>query len=684
MGRKVKSAAKVVSNKTGVKRYPAVAVAAALLAVCLSGCGAKQATTQQTMIQGDLQEQQENGQNDDVMRSRPLSQTDYALAQAPVGDSKNLYRFRLAPEGEVVEIFFIGEYQDDMLAVYQLEDGRNYIAKINPFTMMTEIQTELPNGMYFDGGIHVMPDGMVAVCNQMNGEIYLMNESLLEYDRILLEQTDVWISYISKDLNQIFYEDYGSNTICVYNHESGESLIIYENDDPENKYGSLLGVYEADNCVLIGETDMAAGGSSCKLVRVDTGETVQSYTADVRNLKVEGDSYMAYCDVDGLTEIVFGDVNKNEPQTLAFADYSEYGCRYVDVENKIAVSQTERFAAGERQAALNVYCFDTGLRQYELNIPLSDTEFIFNYAVYLKNKGIVLFGIWNGSDAGEIYVWDLLAEQSVSEDEHYYVHKWQGENPADEEELEQLRAQAQEIGERYGVEIYIGDDVKECPTDIYEYMITDNVVRIEQSLSILDRALARYPDGMLAQLDDDYGSILRIYLAGEILPIDDTAIDTAVGVQNTMPDDTHLVLNINSVYDYESTIYHEIFHAIEKYLDMTDTAWIDAEVWDSYNPSDFSYDYDYIVNQDSFDFTYVVGGVEQEEQACFIDIYSKSFPDEDRARIMEYAMMEEKLRTGYFDYEAIRNKLIYISGQIRAGFDTTGWPEVTDWEVWIQ
>lgn len=658
----------MVKNQNGRYRY--IFLFLVLLVISLTGCReGKQEVTQGT--ESGIEQVE-----DDV---KPISQTDYLLAQNPVGDSGNLYKLRLVPEEGFVIILYIGEYKDDILTVYQIENGKNYIARFNPFTMVQEARTELPEGMYVEEGVYVMPDGSVAVCNQMSGQVYLMDEELLEYDRISVGQTEAWVSYISQDLKHIFYMDY--DAVYSYNTETEDKVTLYENNDSENKYGSLLGVYEEDNCALIEE--MEDGNSVCRLIRSDTGETVQSYEADIRKLEAAEDFYMAYCDVDGLTELVFGNEGGNGPKMLFFTDYDEYSYRYADVENGIVISQTERRVAGERQAVLNFYRLDTGMKQYELTVPLLDMEFISGYVTYLKNKNIVVFGL-QGEDNGGIYVWDLLAEQSMSADENCYVCDWQGQNPADEEEMELLRTRAQEIGERYGVEIYIGDDVEECAVDIYEYVETDNVVRISQALSILDRTLARYPSGMLAQLDDDYGSVLRIYLAGGILPADATAIDTAVGVQNTLQDDTHLVLDINSVYDYEITICHEIFHAIENHLNMTGTAWMEDDVWNSYNPPDFLYDYDYITNQDSVDFSYVVGNTGQEEQVYFIDVYSKSFPHEDRARIMEYAMMEEKMETGYFEYEVIKNKLTYISGRIRDGFDTTGWPEVTDWEVWIQ
>ncbi|MDE6025571.1 MAG: hypothetical protein K2G45_08965 [Lachnospiraceae bacterium] len=660
-------------------RFKVIVFTTALFVFCMAGC--TKANKDNMTGTAESVGQTEDVRNDNERRNSPLSETDYAIGKKPVGDTGNLYELCLVPEGGAVMMCYMGTYGGDLLVVYQLEDGRNYIVRINPLTMMEEAKSELPDGIYANNGVFVTTGGMVAVCNQMSGDIYLLNEDLSEYDRISFGQSDMLIKYVSQDLSRIIYEDYETGTVCSYDSATGEKVILYGDDKEEGVFYYVSGVYEADNCVLIGKSREGDAEPDCRLIRMDTGEVVQSYTTDLSKLEVAENFYIAYCGVGCLTEIVFGNVNSDTPEILAFADYEEYDYRYTDAENKVVISRKERIAGDEKQAVLSFYRLDLGLKQYELTVPHSDTEFVSDFMTYIENDELVIFEMI-GASSGTVYVWDLLAENSACGDEKNYVCKWQGKNPADEDEMEELRGQAQEIGERHGVEIYIGDAVKECTTDTYEYVTTDNVVRIRQALSILDRALERYPDGMLAQLDDDFGGVLKIYLAGDILPADDMSIDTAVGVQNTLWEDTHLVLDINSVYDYESAIYHEIFHAIENHLNITDEGCIDDVMWDSYNPPDFVYDYDYIENQGSDDFTYVVG--DTEEPVYFIDIYSKSFPLEDRARVMEYAMMEEKLQTGYFSGEHLRNKVKYLSNQIRAGFDTTGWPEVTDWEIWIR
>ena len=139
------------------------------------------------------------------------------------------------------------------------------------------------------------------------------------------------------------------------------------------------------------------------------------------------------------------------------------------------------------------------------------------------------------------------------------------------------------------------------------------------------------------------------------------------------------MLDVNSFEDLENTIYHEIFHAIEGDMNYSEAAFFDYEVWDGLNPEGFAYDYSYRDNRDNYNFGYTVADTEHE--AYFVDVYSKSFPGEDRARIVEYAMLDAAdVRRKNIEGSRLQAKLKYICEQIRKGFDTTGWPEKTFWE----
>ena len=68
----------------------------------------------------------------------------------------------------------------------------------------------------------------------------------------------------------------------------------------------------------------------------------------------------------------------------------------------------------------------------------------------------------------------------------------------------------------------------------------------------------------------------------------------------------------------------------------------------------------------------------------FIDTYSRTFPTEDRARVMEYAMIGWDWMFSEDGSAPLREKLRYYADCIRDCFDTAGWPAVTRWEQPLQ
>jgi hypothetical protein len=124
----------------------------------------------------------------------------------------------------------------------------------------------------------------------------------------------------------------------------------------------------------------------------------------------------------------------------------------------------------------------------------------------------------------------------------------------------------------------------------------------------------------------------------------------------------------------EQDLYHEFSHLIDKKLqnmvDIGKKIKFSEEGWAALNPSGFVYCQDYRDVPDA----YYYDGYDDH----FIDIYSRTFPTEDRARILEYAMIGAEF---CFDtFHGLKTKLEYYCECIRDGFDTTGWPEVTKWE----
>jgi hypothetical protein len=125
--------------------------------------------------------------------------------------------------------------------------------------------------------------------------------------------------------------------------------------------------------------------------------------------------------------------------------------------------------------------------------------------------------------------------------------------------------------------------------------------------------------------------------------------------------------------DTERALYHELCHLIDTIVLNESSAY---DTWNQLNPTGFEYDYDYQANQNRNSTAFLL-----DSSRYFVDMYSMSFPKEDRARIMECAMTpgNEKL----FQTEAMQRKLSTLCLGIRKAFHLTGSPDIFLWEQYL-
>lgn len=226
-----------------------------------------------------------------------------------------------------------------------------------------------------------------------------------------------------------------------------------------------------------------------------------------------------------------------------------------------------------------------------------------------------------------------------------------------------LYARAEEIGRQYGIRVLIAD---QCDTDFLDYttdMVTDPFT-VSVALDNLEKCLAKYPDGFFTQLQDENIHDLEIQLVGKLYAKEHHSLHTAIAF--ALPMNDHYLIAVDSYVNREQDFHHELGHAIDDkmFWDSVDgsNSLYSEETWRSFNPPGFEYRFDYgdYLNAD-YDVDY------------FVDAYSCTFSNEDRARVWEYAMTD---RPYIFMSAPLQQKLDYFNRCIRESFDTTSWPEV--------
>ena len=301
-------------------------------------------------------------------------------------------------------------------------------------------------------------------------------------------------------------------------------------------------------------------------------------------------------------------------------------------------------------------------RVSEREMGYIDSHIIWNdvhngYFVTLRNYG----------DTARLLFWDV--SKSIEGEDLAFEPV-----PTPEESQLRLETRAAELGKKYGVNILVGE---QCDTQFDEFSATlaTDYEQINQALNVLDRALAVYPEGFLRQLRYGTSYGINIQLIRD-LQADGSGRTGGGYAAFTQPQWECSLMVIDIEESTERTYYHEFSHIIDRCLEWDaehrEGALYSEITWSELNPGWFDgYTYDYSWERDVWDY------------GAFIDGYATIKPTEDRARVMEYAMVN--WGDNYFEPGTVlTKKLDYYSRCIRDAFDTEGWPAVTVWEQYLK
>ena len=276
--------------------------------------------------------------------------------------------------------------------------------------------------------------------------------------------------------------------------------------------------------------------------------------------------------------------------------------------------------------------------------------------------------LWTTGQA--LYCWDpAVASQPV--EQGYLSPYYTAESP-DKEGLKASEQTAQTLAQKYGIRIKIWEDgASKLPED--HTLIPEHLVSAyDKYLPILEKALSAFPEQVYRKLGkQSKNGKLTVCLVREVYGTNELGSQTLEqGVHFWDDGSSYLVLAMND--KLERTLYHELFHAMDSYI-LTETKVYDD--WRKLNPSGFAYDYSYVTNEyrDSKDYL-------DPESRAFIDVYSMSYPKEDRAQIMEYAMLEGN--EAYFTSKTMQKKLQTLCKGINRAFSLSD-SEAYLWEQYL-
>ena len=238
----------------------------------------------------------------------------------------------------------------------------------------------------------------------------------------------------------------------------------------------------------------------------------------------------------------------------------------------------------------------------------------------------------------------------------------------DADGLAQCRQLADELEKKYYVEILLHTDLVE-PAD-YSFVPEYQVSAYRKALQALDTAMAKFPDGFFRIVASSSNSPkLYISLVRAIEPNRYDVPDLPSGYQYWIDGSAYMALLVND--EVEQKFYHELSHAMDTYVYGKS---VHYDYWKDCNPDGFQYDESYVGYEKHADSPHLKG-----ENRAFINAFSMTFAYEDRATVMEYALLDNCAE--YFTSDIMQEKLTTLCQGIRRAF---GWRYYEGTFLWEQ
>ena len=513
-----------------------------------------------------------------------------------------------------------------------LEDGRLEAEAAYPGTPAASVQ---------------IGSGLIGLCDSGSGKVRILNESLeLEATWDVPFEGESW--YLNQELETVYVLVFDEG-LRAYDLATGQSRWLLENAAFVQSLGA------GNGHVLFSYTDRADQKTYQRCLNLST--------AALETLPLEGKVSSGI---------------RSGAQWLLRQDIASGAYVLVDQEEAVTFTRSEGLAellSGRRQLLVtDGSCRELSLYDLEGNFLSRCTLPEAEYGSV--GTDLVWSGYWQGyffrdtyENGAHLMFWDIDTAQVGENLAVTPLGAVQGpENVMDEA----LYQRAQELSQRFGVDIRIGE---QCALDYTHYqadVLTDpNLVR--RGLDVLELAFGSYPEGFFRQLP--YGDItqIRVELAANLRGQD--GMDThpaSVGGFAQVNSDHYLIVFDTPSLD-AATVYHELSHVIDKRLkwdaSLRPQALFSEEIWLSLQPEGFRYAYSYIDMPDEI--------AAYENSGYFISRYAMTFPTEDRATLMSVIMSD---KTILLENPGMAEKMRYYAACIRDCFDTEGWPETTLWE----
>ncbi len=389
------------------------------------------------------------------------------------------------------------------------------------------------------------------------------------------------------------------------------------------------------------------------LISVKDGRLAAEHDGPV-SLTTQGNHYYASFLSGTVQALVFGDTSQSPQMLMPDGPFTQW--YFLPSLHGVVTGQE----AEDGSTELSYFDLTTGEKVAFLSLE-SQNRLVSaasdNQQVYL-----LLYDEQNLSTT--ICRWDITGQTSG---EQSYTSAYSADSVA----LAQCQQTAREMSEKYGIEILIGPEAAAVQPWDYNLEAETLVSVLQQELNLLDQWLGQYPQEILSATASDFSSLKLCIVRSLTGTAESASLDSANGLHFDNDGDAYIVLAAGEYA--EQALYHELFHVMETHILNHSTAF---DQWEMLNPAGFSYDCDFEKNEQRDPEIYLTG-----EDRAFVDTYSMSFPAEDRARIMEYAMLPDGEER--FQSRTMQAKLLKVCQGIREAYGLESEDTVFPWEQYL-
>lgn len=491
-------------------------------------------------------------------------------------------------------------------------------------------------------------ENTISYFDPMRQETIVLDRSLRELRRITAPDGLSGTPILSPGGDTLYYCTGWS--VMAWDLESGIRRTVKELSYEEQQLTAL----HLDGQIL--ECRIQDGENAARLL-LSSYQGLEMGTLPEEAVLSTGDSqYFAALTSGYQTLLVFGDGEASPELLLPGAPWQQ---QFYLPEDHAAVT----VSASEDGTQLDYYELNTGILRSSLTLDELQTP---KSIVNSKGHSIYILTYDPEADCDILYRWDVLRQTPDPTNITTYTTDYRAADDPDPEALEACRDYAKDIGKKYGITVRIWEDALTVQPWDYQFQPEYLAPILQQELTLLDQRLARYPETVLQQTKDHFTG-LTICLVRQITGTKDAqSLDSATGIQFFQDGEAYVVITTGKYS--EQALYHELYHVMETHI-LTESTALDQ--WESLNPVGFVYG-----SQQQDTDVYLQG-----QTRAFVDHYSMGSLKEDRARVLENAILQGK--DELFRSEYMQRKLDAICRGIREAYRLKKHPESLPWEQYL-